>query len=75
MEQRAISLMISISRGQPVSAAFTIHTKIIFARYFSTRETAPTHTFVSLFSSHHIEEIICCPLYYTIYVPKISRTV
>lgn len=29
-------------------AEFTIHTKIIFARYFSTRETAHTHTFVSV---------------------------
>jgi len=37
MEKKAILLMISISRGQSVLAEFTIHTKIIFARYFSTR--------------------------------------
>jgi hypothetical protein len=50
MEQRAIFLRISISRGQPVLAKFTIHTKIIFARYFSTREReiAPTHTLVNV---------------------------
>jgi hypothetical protein len=50
MEQRAIFLMISTSRGQPVLAEFTIHTKIIFARYFSTRETAPTP--VSVYFHH-----------------------
>lgn len=65
--------MISISRGQPVLAEFTIHTKIIFTRYFSTRKTAPTHTFVSvLFQSTFITpyRITYCPLYYKFMYPR-----